>query len=112
MTNFRTLTSVEGLPLIGGSGRFRVLQNTPRGLLLELEYPAGVSSPEHTHDHDSFVYVLSGELTGTVDGVPARLGPGDTVLHPRGVRHTVSAITDSRWLEFKAPPPEVGRVLR
>ncbi len=112
VTDFQPLTSVEGLPLLGGSGRFRVLQNTERGLLLELEYPAGVASPEHFHDHDSFIYVLSGELTGSVDGREARLGAGDTLVHPRGVRHTVAAVTDSRWLEFKAPPPEVGRVLR
>ncbi|MDQ0382096.1 cupin domain-containing protein [Amycolatopsis thermophila] len=112
MTDFRTLTHVEGLELTGGPGRFRVLRESPRGLLLEICYPAGVASPEHSHDHDSFVYVLSGELTGTIDGEPVRLGPGDTAVHPRGVPHTVAAVTDGRWLEFKAPAPEVGRVLR
>jgi len=111
MTEIRPLTHVEGLPLHGGQGAFRVLQEGAHGVLLDITYPAGVGSPEHRHDHDSVVYVLEGELTGTIDGAPVRLGPGDTALHPRGVPHTVVAVTDGRWLEFKAPPPEVGRVL-
>lgn len=103
-TDWRPLTSVEGLALLGGAGRVRTPLRTERGLLLEIEYPAGVRSPVHTHDHDSFIYLLSGHLRGTIDGRPAELVEGHTLLHPRGVPHSVAAVTDSRWLEFKAPP--------
>jgi quercetin dioxygenase-like cupin family protein len=71
-------------------------------LLLEVIYPAGVSSPEHTHGHDSFIYLLSGNLISTVNGQPVTLEPGDTHLHAAGVRHSVVALTDSHWLEFKS----------
>jgi quercetin dioxygenase-like cupin family protein len=99
-----TLTTVEGLALLGGTGRMRARQQTGRGVLLEIEFPAGVRSPEHPHDHDSFIYLLAGHLTGTIDGRPVELHEGETVLHPAGVRHTVEALADSRWLEFKTPP--------
>jgi quercetin dioxygenase-like cupin family protein len=95
---------VEGKELIGGQGRMRARLTTERGVLLEIEYPAGVRSPEHSHDHDSFIHVLSGHLRGTISGEPGELRPGQTLLHPRGVPHTVEAVTDSRWLEFKTPP--------
>jgi quercetin dioxygenase-like cupin family protein len=101
---WKELTLVEGRPLLGGSGRARVRLHGTEGLLLEVTYPAGVSSPEHSHRHDSYLYLLSGHLAGTLDGKPIELRPGETLLHPSGVPHSIEAVTDSRWLEFKAPP--------
>jgi quercetin dioxygenase-like cupin family protein len=99
------LVTVEGLPLLGGEGRFRLLEQTASGLAYLIHYPAGVSSPPHAHDHDSIVYVLSGRLRGAVDGVEAVLEPGDSAVHPRGGTHHVEALTDSMWVEFKSPLP-------
>ncbi|MEU7769167.1 cupin domain-containing protein [Nocardia sp. NPDC049190] len=104
--DWRPLTAVEGLPLLGGTGRFRQPLRSRQGLLFEIEYPVGVGSPEHRHDHDSFIYLLSGHLRGTVDGRPVELAEGETLLHPAGVLHSVTAVSDSRWLEFKAPPSD------
>jgi quercetin dioxygenase-like cupin family protein len=67
-------------------------------------FPAGVASPVHQHDHDSHLYLLSGHLGGTLDGCEVELFPGETLLHRAGVTHSVVALADSRWLEFKAPP--------
>ena len=106
MSEWRPLSTVEGRPLIGGTGRVRELQRAPSGLAYEIHYPAGVASPPHSHDHDSIVYLLEGHLTGLVDGVAAALLPGETLLHPRGVTHHVEAIVDSTWVEFKSPLPE------
>ncbi|WP_410615377.1 cupin domain-containing protein [Amycolatopsis sp. lyj-109] len=102
---WQPLVTVEGLPLQGGEGRFRLLETAASGLAYLIHYPAGVSSPPHAHDHDSIGYVLSGRLRGAVDGVEAVLEPGDSVLHPRGVTHHVEALTDSMWVEFKSPLP-------
>jgi quercetin dioxygenase-like cupin family protein len=101
------LTNVESLPLLGGHGRVRTRLRETHGILFEIFYPAGVRSPEHRHEHDSFIYLLSGRVTGTVGEAAAQLGPGDTLVHPKGVLHTVEAVVDSRWLEFKSPP-QVG----
>ncbi|GAA5166109.1 cupin domain-containing protein [Pseudonocardia eucalypti] len=98
------LTNVEGLPLTGGHGKFRRRLDGTHGVLFEIYYPAGVGSPVHHHEHDSFIYLLEGLVFGTVHGRAVRLEPGTTLLHPRGIPHTVTAEVDSRWLEFKAPP--------
>lgn len=99
------LATVEGLPLRGGEGRYRLLETAESGLAYLIHYPAGVASPTHAHDHDSIVYVLSGRLRGAVDGLETEVGPGGSVLHPRGVAHHVEALTDSMWVEFKSPLP-------
>ncbi|TQM38737.1 cupin domain-containing protein [Pseudonocardia cypriaca] len=98
------LTNVEGLPLLGGHGHVRIRLRENHGVLFEIFYPAGVASPEHRHAHDSFVHLLSGRLIGTAGGEPAQLEPGECLAHPEGVLHTVEAVVDSRWLEFKSPP--------
>ncbi|WUI02733.1 cupin domain-containing protein [Spirillospora sp. NBC_00431] len=102
--SWQPLTNVEGLPLIGGRGLVRLRLRGEQGVLWEVFYPAGVRSPEHRHRHDSYIYLLSGSLVGTVGGEPARLAPGQALFHPTGVPHTVVAVTDSTWLEFKSPP--------
>ncbi|MEU7788431.1 cupin domain-containing protein [Amycolatopsis sp. NPDC049159] len=103
---WQPLRTVEGLPITGGEGRFRLLETAPGGLAYLIHYPAGVASPPHAHDHDSIVYVLSGRLRGEVDGVESELEPGDSAVHPRGVVHHVEALTDAMWVEFKSPLPE------
>lgn len=101
---WQPLTNVEGLPLIGGRGLVRLRLHGEQAILWEVYYPASVRSPEHHHGHDSYIYLLSGSLIGTVAGTPTHLTPGQTLLHPSGVPHTVQAVTDSKWLEFKSPP--------
>ena len=103
------LTNVEGLPLLGWYGHVRTRLREAHGVLFEIFYPAGVASPEHRHTHDSFVYLLSGRLRGTVAGKPAELEPGGCLAHPAGVLHTVEALVGSRWLEFKSPPQDGWR---
>jgi quercetin dioxygenase-like cupin family protein len=81
-------------------------------VLVEMSAPAGFAAPLHAHEHESFVYVLSGRVRATVDGETRELGPGDAVLHAVGARHLIEAIVDTRWIEIKAPPaatwPAVG----
>lgn len=98
------LRAINGLPLSGGEGRVCVRTRSAHGILLEIVYPAGVASPVHQHDHDSHLYLLAGRLGGTLEGRAVDLRPGEALLHGAGVAHSVVALADSRWLEFKAPP--------
>lgn len=52
------------------------------------EPPAGWALPTHLHrDHAETIHVVSGEFEVDVDGATARLGAGQTVHVPAGVRH-------------------------
>ena len=57
--------------------------------LFEFDVPAGARVPAgHSHDgYDETIYGLEGVLTWTIEGVPADVGPGETVFIPRGVVH-------------------------
>lgn len=41
-----------------------------------LKYPVGLVTPNHHHDADHYVTVISGAITLTVDGKAHKLGPG------------------------------------
>lgn len=57
--------------------------------LFEFEVPAGARVPAaHSHDgYEETIYGLEGVLTWTVDGVQVDVGPGETVVIPRGAVH-------------------------
>ena len=103
-SDWRQISSVESLPLIGGPARVRIRLTSPQGLLLEVSFSAGTESPEHIHTHDSYIYVLGGQLATTLGEQRVELMPGDALLQPAGTPHSVEAVVDSHWLEFKAPP--------
>jgi quercetin dioxygenase-like cupin family protein len=71
---------------------------------MEVAYRAGTESPEHVHAQDSYIYLLRGHLHTTLEGRAADLYAGEALLQPAGTPHTVTAVIDSDWLEFKAPP--------
>lgn len=103
------MTSVEGLPLTGGSAAARLLLRGERSLTLQMRYPKGVASPPHAHRHESQIYLLSGRVRGTVNGETVELGPGDAIVHPIGAVHTIEALEDAVWVEVKSPPEVVWR---
>jgi quercetin dioxygenase-like cupin family protein len=73
--------------------------------LLEATGPAGDHTPLHVHhlDDEGF-YVLEGELTLWVGDEKHVLRPGEGMLAPRGVPHTLRVgETDARWLVTSAP---------
>lgn len=97
--------SKGGAPLTGAEAR--ILEPGARGALLEVRFRAGVSTAEHHHDHDSYLYLMTGHMAGMVDGVRVELRPGASLLHPARVEHSVAAVVDSRWLAFKSPAPSI-----
>ena len=96
------LTTVEGRPFTGNV-TMKVMMAGDEMNMLEIHYPAGSSSPLHTHQHESVCYVLRGRLKGTVAGETVELGSGDACRHPEGVEHSVEAIEDTTILEIKSP---------
>lgn len=97
------LAAIEGAE-VHGDVVVRILAETPRQLVLEVEMAAGARSTSHTHPCDSAGVLLSGRVRAEVDGVETVLEPGDGFHHPEAVAHHVEALTDARWIEVKAPP--------
>jgi putative monooxygenase len=71
---------------------------------------------EHYHPYsEEFVHVVCGDLQMSLDGEPVRLGPGDSLLVPIGVKHRlVNVGTEEAHATFHlsplAPRPELGHV--
>ena len=56
--------------------------------VLELIFPAGVSSPKHTHPGFVLGYVLEGEFHFQIEGDSERiLSPGEVFFEPQGAVH-------------------------
>ena len=72
--------------------------------LLESTGPAGDETPLHVHhlDDEGF-YVLEGQLTLWVGDEMHVVRPGESILAPRGVPHTVRVDSDARWLITSTP---------
>ena len=57
--------------------------------LVDLDADAVV--PLHSHPHEQLGYVLSGEITMTIDGVDHPLKPEDAYQIPGGIEHSARA---------------------
>jgi putative monooxygenase len=77
---------------------------------------AGEFVAEHYHPYsEEFLHVVTGELEMSLDSTPVRLGPGDSLLVPIGVRHRLVNVgsVDAQavfHLSPLAPRPELGHV--
>lgn len=71
--------------------------------------------PLHMHPHqEEWFYVMEGEVAFQVGGQRVHLGPGESVLGPRGVPHTFSAVAaaPSRLLIAFSPAGEMEMFFR
>jgi quercetin dioxygenase-like cupin family protein len=57
--------------------------------LFEFDVPAGARVPAaHSHDgYEETIYGLEGVLTWTIEGIQVDVGPGETIVIPRGAVH-------------------------
>ncbi len=82
------------------------------------KFPAGWSTPLHTHTHDMKVVVVSGTWIHTPEGKPeVRLGPGSYMMQPGGSYRHMSACDKASecvcYIEssgaFDIKPAEAGK---
>src|SRR3954453_20867466 len=57
--------------------------------VFEFDVPAGAKVPvAHSHDgYEETIYGLAGVLTWTIEGISTDVGPGETLVIPRGAVH-------------------------
>jgi quercetin dioxygenase-like cupin family protein len=62
--------------------------------------------PEHSHNHEQVVHLISGNFELIVEGQRFELGPRALFTIPRNARHSGSAITDCVILDTFYPVQE------
>jgi quercetin dioxygenase-like cupin family protein len=67
---------------------------------------AGHDLPEHHHEHEQVVNVLSGQFELTLDGQPILLERGKVLVIPSNVPHAGRSITDCEILDVFQPVRE------
>lgn len=100
----------------GAFGLRRVFRLLPDGNasgigLFEEYVPQGAGPPLHIHhDAEELFTVLEGQVLFHCDGHESDLGPGSTVLIPRGARHAFKGLSEgtSRLLIQLTPGHSVG----
>ncbi|TCP56796.1 putative monooxygenase [Tamaricihabitans halophyticus] len=71
---------------------------------------------EHYHPYsEEFLHVITGTMEMSLDGQPVRVGAGDALLVPIGVRHRLVNVGDQQamvvfHLAPLAPRPDLGHV--
>jgi quercetin dioxygenase-like cupin family protein len=78
-------------------------QGTDGVSILESRAGRGDSPPLHVHSEDEIFHVLEGDMIIRVGTDDHRLGPGQTLLAPRGTPHTYRVESnEARWLVVTA----------
>jgi mannose-6-phosphate isomerase-like protein (cupin superfamily) len=73
--------------------------------LAEAQVPAGGATQRHYHKRsEEFYFILEGNGEIELDGEGRPVGPGDAILIPAGVWHTIRAERALRFLCCCAPP--------
>jgi len=80
-------------------------QSGGRLAIFESLLPREAAQPLHTHPQDETFYILEGEMTVWLNGVPKHCSPGTTVFFPGGAPHTFFVESDSA----RARPQHAGR---
>ena len=75
----------------------RRLGYTPNLMTAVIDFnngPMTAPDPPHAHPHEQISYVAEGEVIFTVGKESERLGPGDLVVVPSGIPHTIQLLTE------------------
>ena len=79
--------TVEPVEMVPGLFR-RSMGYTNDMLIIEVRAEAGVKLPLHSHPHEQVGYVVSGEMSLTIDGKTRVCKPGDSYAIPGDVEHS------------------------
>ena len=82
--------------------------------LLFIEYQPGARIALHDHTFEEAYFILSGEVTATLDGQTYRVSAGDAVWTGVGCVHAFATLGNEpvRWLETFSPQPPRENVFR
>ncbi len=83
-------------------GSFRILDVQDYSLTIRVTLMPGHKMNYHYHNERDEVWtILSGNGVVVVDGTKMTVGPGDVVKMPRGIKHTIYAISELKVMEVQ-----------
>ena len=74
--------------------------------LCEFKLEKGSVIPNHNHPHEQTGYMISGEMTFTIEGEDQKIHAGDSWSIPGNVYHSVKVHEDSVVIEVFSPVRE------
>ena len=104
-----TLNEGQTLYVFSLGVTFKVLSKATKGGTAIVEHiiePRTFGAPPHKHTHeDEITFVIEGKLTVEQDGIVHTVGPGEFLVKPRGLFHSLWNAGDEtvRFLEIITP---------
>lgn len=86
--------------------RRQVLAHTSAMMLIRHTMTNGWRGAVHAHPHEQLVYVVSGRIGVSVNGVEFEAGAGQSFMVGSNVEHMASALKDSVVLDVFTPARE------
>ena len=80
-----------------GDRRTRYLTYGKNLMVVTIDFndgPTDKADPPHSHPHEQISYVVEGELIFFLDEEQHRVGPGDMVVIPPNVMHSVQLLSE------------------
>jgi quercetin dioxygenase-like cupin family protein len=84
----------------------RQVVHSPQATIARLWLGKGALVPHHQHVNQQITIVTSGRLQFDMDGKRFELGPGDVLVIPPHMPHTVEALEDAVVTDFFTPARE------
>jgi quercetin dioxygenase-like cupin family protein len=84
----------------------QVLAYSPAMMLVRHQMTKGWRGAAHHHPHEQLVYVISGSIEMTVDGISRNATVGDSFIVEPNVEHQALALEDSIVLDVFTPARE------
>lgn len=81
----------------------QVMSYSPAMMLVRHKLDPGWIGAAHSHPHEQLIYVVSGAVELTVDGVSHALSTGDSILVPGGAHHQARTDRPSEVLDVFTP---------
>jgi quercetin dioxygenase-like cupin family protein len=84
----------------------QVLAHSPTMMLVRHQMRQGWCGSAHAHPHEQLVYVVSGRIRITVDGVSRDAVSGANFIVASNIQHQATALEDSVVLDIFTPTRE------
>jgi quercetin dioxygenase-like cupin family protein len=81
-----------------------ILVMSKRSMIVRMNYKTGDNVPIHNHPNEQTGYIISGKIRIKFSNYDEILMPGDSYSIPKGIKHSIDVLEDSKVLDFFSPP--------